>query len=383
MPSRRQVLQGILSSLGWLSLVGVGGCGSRDTNPLITCLRQALPSSLLKEWRQQEIFSFTLQLLDNRLQLFEQLQASASPSPQPWWDPLGWFQTPPTPAMVSLLGADWLDQAIAQALIAPLTPADVGQFWASLPPIWQQVVQRSASSPEKQAPQIWGVPWRWGSTAIVYHRQRLKTPIVDWADLWRPELRGKLTLPDHPREVIGLTLKKMGRSYQDPISLADGELNRQLAQLHQQVLTYTSSDYLPILRLEDSWVAVGWTEDLYQTQKNYPELEVVIPASGSAIWWDVWVLPRVSQNAPTRADLARWFDWVLDPTHTARMVNLSQIANVQAVEASQLSPSLAQRPDLSRGIPSGSEIWQPLSPEQADVYLTLWQRMRSGELLPR
>ena len=34
----------------------------------------------------------------------------------------------------------------------------------------------------------------------------------DWSDLWRTELRDRISLLDQPREVIGLTLKKMGFS---------------------------------------------------------------------------------------------------------------------------------------------------------------------------
>ncbi|CAK9179632.1 unnamed protein product [Ilex paraguariensis] len=35
----------------------------------------------------------------------------------------------------------------------------------------------------------------------------------DWADLWRPELAGKISMVDSPREVVGVVLKCMGASY--------------------------------------------------------------------------------------------------------------------------------------------------------------------------
>lgn len=35
----------------------------------------------------------------------------------------------------------------------------------------------------------------------------------DWADLWRPELAGRISMVDSPREVIGAVLKYMGASY--------------------------------------------------------------------------------------------------------------------------------------------------------------------------
>lgn len=38
-------------------------------------------------------------------------------------------------------------------------------------------------------------------------------PLQDWGDLWRPELAGKISMVDAPREVVGAVLKYMGASY--------------------------------------------------------------------------------------------------------------------------------------------------------------------------
>lgn len=40
-----------------------------------------------------------------------------------------------------------------------------------------------------------------------------KPKLQDWKDLWRPELAGKISMVDSPREVIGAVLKYMGASY--------------------------------------------------------------------------------------------------------------------------------------------------------------------------
>jgi spermidine/putrescine-binding protein len=37
--------------------------------------------------------------------------------------------------------------------------------------------------------------------------------LQDWSDLWRPELEGKISMVDSPREVVGAVLKYMGASY--------------------------------------------------------------------------------------------------------------------------------------------------------------------------
>lgn len=35
----------------------------------------------------------------------------------------------------------------------------------------------------------------------------------DWADLWRPELAGRISMVNSSREVVGAVLKYMGASY--------------------------------------------------------------------------------------------------------------------------------------------------------------------------
>ncbi|MEN9223513.1 MAG: extracellular solute-binding protein, partial [Thermostichus sp. BF3_bins_97] len=302
--SRRRLLQGILLGLA------LAGCGGPDPNvPLILALKQGIPGSLLNEFRRNTQARFRLQLLDERAQLLAYLRQRFQPPDPAWWDPLGWFRPRVPLAALTLLGADGLDRAITSGWVDPVPEVLLGEKWANLDPRWREAVQREG--------QIWGVPWRWGVTAIAYRRDRVTTPIRDWGDLWRADLTGKITLLDHPREGIGLTLKKMGRSYNDSINPEDAELRQELGSLHRQVLAYTSSDYLSILRIADSWVAVGWSQDLYKTQASYPELEVVIPASGSAVWWDVWVRPHAEAAESTQPEvgslLASWFDFLLDP----------------------------------------------------------------------
>ncbi len=367
--SRRELLHGILLALG------LAGCGGVNPHlPLLVVLKHSLPGSLIREFRRQTAVPFQMQVVEERAQLLAQLQDYAQPQKRGRW-----FSAPPPGVAVSMLGADGLDRAIASGWLDPWPEALLGKRWADLHPRWQQAVQRQG--------RVWGVPWRWGVTAIAYRQDRVGQPIRDWADLWRPELAGKITLPDHPREVIGLTLKKLGRSYNDPLDPEDRQLRRELGSLHAQVLAYTSSDYLPMLRIADSWVAVGWSQDLYRTQASYPELKVVIPASGSAVWWDMWVYPHrpepafAEQVAEEWGSLVgEWIDFLFDPEIMPRWVQFGGLPSVVPVDPARLPSRLHQRQDFQPQTWQQAEIWQPLSPSAAAAYLELWQQMRQGLL---
>lgn len=74
----------------------------------------------------------------------------------------------------------------------------------------------------------------------------------DWADLWRPELAGKISMVDSPREIVGAVLRYMGASYNtmDMSEVAGGReaVQKNLASLVKQV-SYGKSLKLSMLVL--------------------------------------------------------------------------------------------------------------------------------------
>ncbi len=98
-------------------------------------------------------------------------------------------------------------------------------------------------------------PYRWGSTVIVYNRnkfQELGWMPKDWSDLWREEVRSRISLLNQPREVIGLVLKKLGKSYNtENLDQVPG-LEKELRTLNQQVKFYSSNTYLEPLIIEST-----------------------------------------------------------------------------------------------------------------------------------
>ena len=269
------------------------------------------------------------------------------------------------------VGDGWLDLAIAQSLIEPITPELLTKIpqWQKLSPLWQTSVTRNQ--------QIWGIPYRWGATAIAYRQDRLEFEINQWSDLWRPEIKQKLSLPDDAREVIGLVLKKMGQSYQ-PESLAKiSTLTQELKSLNAQVLTYSSEHYLQSLLTDDTVAVVGWTSDMYRAQKQNPNLKVVIPQDGTALWSDLWVIPK-GASAITAID---WMNFCLTPAIATQITSLT--------DAVSPSNELAQVPNsvkadsikfFSSDILAKSELISPLSPPVLAQYQDLWTKMRSGTL---
>lgn len=151
---------------------------------------------------------------------------------------------------------------------------------------------------------IWGAPYRWGTMVIAYKKNKFKkhklTPIKDWEDLWRPELAGKISMIDSPREVIGAVLKHMGASYntkdiESQVTGGKEAVLYNLAMLQKQVRLFDSAHYLKSFAAGDVWVAVGWSSDVLPAAKRMSNVAVIVPSSGASLWTDLWAIPAASR----------------------------------------------------------------------------------------
>jgi putative spermidine/putrescine transport system substrate-binding protein len=373
---RRSLLMG----LGALTLgVAMGSCRrGQQTGLKVEVLRNSVPSQLLKAF-ERTLTDGTPLHIESRAQLsdlFQQLQALQAAEEDE--------TDSAVPALVQLssLGDYWLQPAIQQGLIQPLDVADL-PGWQRLEPRWQQLVQRDRQGNLSSAGDLWAAPYRWGSLMIAYRRDafdRLGWQPQDWLDLWQPELARHFSLPDSPRNVIGLTLKMLGYSANEPDIGAIADLEPTLNTLHQQVRVYSSTDYLQPLITGDTWLAVGWSTDILPVLARNADLAGVIPQGGTLLFADLWVMPASSS---ADLDLAqRWIEFFWQPTLAQQISSLSYGASPQITSGDRTA--LPERLQADRLLlpPAAdlenSEMLNPLPPEAIAQYQALWTRVRAG-----
>ncbi|KAK4787992.1 hypothetical protein SAY86_019311 [Trapa natans] len=202
------------------------------------------------------------------------------------------------------IGDSWLTFAIKQGLIEPLQGADDQDWFKSLSDKWKVYLRRNSSGELDADGKIWAAPYRWGTMVIAYKKSKFKElnldPVEDWADLFRPELSGRVAMVNCPREVVGAVLKYMGASYntKDIDSEVFGgkvAVKQNLTMLAQQVRLFDNSNYLKAFGVGDVWVAVGWSSDVIPTVKRMRNVAVIVPRSGASIWTDLWAVPAASR----------------------------------------------------------------------------------------
>jgi len=374
---RRSFLLGI-STLTLSQLIT--GCGTNQQPPLnVQLLKNSIPGQVVNQFRKTVTQGGKLKFTPvNQLQeLFKLLQTWQQPptnNQQEWtrYLPFNQNQKSPTANLVTL-GDYWLQAAIDQKLIQPLATTNIKNL-ANLNEKWQQLIKRD------QEGKIWGVPYRWGNTVIIYNQekfQELGWKPTDWSDLWRSELQNRISLLNHPREVIGLVLKKLGKSYNTENIKQISALKPELQALNQQVKFYDSQNYLEPLITGDTWLAVGWSHDIIPVISRYQKFAAVVPQSGTAIWTDLWVSPKGVSNDGLAY---QWLDFCLQP-NTSKQIALLTKSNSPVDNAMVLGDIQKQLQNLlltDAEILAKSEFILPLPPAVIKEYEDLFIKIKQS-----
>ena len=358
----------------------LSGCGSSQDILDVTVLNGSIPPQLIGDFRKvlSQAGEIKLKPEANLRQIFESLLNWQQPNKEPSAiDSLPIIgKGKDRQSNIVTLGNSWLQKAIADKLIQPLDTSKL-KDWNSLSNVWQDLVKRDERGNISSQGEVYGAPYRWGNTVIAYRKDKINWTPTDWSDLWREELKGRISLLDNYREVIGLTLKKLGHSYNTKDLSQVPNLSSQLQLLDRQVKFYSSDKYLQPLVLGDTWLAVGWSSDILAITKRYPDVGVIVPSNGTSLWADLWVQPRfqddVSSNETITNLLASWIDFCWQ----------SKAAKQILLFTEAISPTLAVSPEnpvLQSSIDNfdKSEFILALPEETTEEYLKLWQQIRAS-----
>lgn len=364
----------------------VSGCSDPETTLKVLLLSGSIPPQLLSEFRRQvtegrEISFKPEAQLQDLLNLLESWHKEETTSEtQRSWFPYKVGGTPATANLLTL-GDYWLAQAIKEKLIQPINITEL-DGWTKLPSPWQQLVRRNEEGELDENGNVWGAPYRWGSTMIAYRRDKFEelgwTP-TDWSDLWREELRDRISIVNQPREVIGLTLKKLGHSYNTKDLTTVPNLKSELLALHKQIKYYSSEHYLEPLIIEDTWLAVGWSTDILPVKASKGAIAAVVPKSGTSLWADLWVKPRTIEDNSSLIN--QWINFCWQPKAASQISLFTDASSpiILSMAKEDIPRDLRNNPLI---VPSPetlekSDFLYPLPSESEKQYLSLWEEIRS------
>ncbi|HEX7024036.1 MAG TPA: spermidine/putrescine ABC transporter substrate-binding protein [Gemmatimonadales bacterium] len=215
------------------------------------------------------------------------------------------------------------------------------------------------------------VPWQWGMTGIAWRTDLVATAPSSWRVFLDPALKGKMTMLDDPRDVIGSFLRYRGHSLNsvDPGELAAARADAIAAKANLKA--YLSAPVKGQLITGDVWLAQLWNGDAAQARKEQPALAWALPEEGGTLWIDSLVVPA---SAPHPRAAHEFINYSLRPgiaaaISTATGYGTPNLAAMPLMEnpVPYPSPSELARLEIQEDLGRASELWD-----------TLWTEIKSA-----
>ena len=221
-----------------------------------------------------------------------------------------------------------------------------------------------------------GVPYMWYGTGIIYNRVVRPAPTA-WSDLWGERLKGRLTMLDDPKDVLGACLKKLHHSFSttDPAQLKRAQ-HEAIAQKHL-LRAYLNAEVRDQLVAGDVLVAQLWSTTAQQAIDASPLLAFAFPAEGFPFYCDCAMIHRESE----RSRLAHQFlDYLLRPKVAAAAAEYTRVATANGVAKTFLLEPTRNNPTLypPSEIYERGEWPQGLPPAAQRLRDRIWTEIKSS-----
>ncbi len=175
------------------------------------------------------------------------------------------------------------------------------------------------------------VPWQSGMTGLIV-RTDLAPGVDSICDLFDSKYAGKVTMLTELRDSVPMTLKCMGI---DPDTATTDQWLDAVDKIAEaadsgQIRRFTGNDYIRELASGDTAIALGWSGDAVQMQKDNPNIEFVMPKEGCMLWSTSMEIPV---GAPNPQVALEWMNHVYDPQVQADIAEwVNYVTPVQGVK---------------------------------------------------
>lgn len=218
----------------------------------------------------------------------------------------------------------------------------------------------------------YSVPYMLGSAGVAVNKKRVKEYPRSWRIFERPDLKGRMTLLDDMREVLGAALATLGYPVNstDPAQLAAAKAV--VERWRENITKFDSDTFAKGFAAGEFYVVHCYAENVYKEYDSTrtDEIDFFIPPEGGGMYLDNMVIPKDARHR----ELAHQFiNFVHRPDIFARICDFlrTPCLNTGARQWLEKEPIY-----LLEALAHG-ELKEDLG-EHLELYDRLWQEIRIG-----
>ena len=278
-----------------LAAAALTGCKKSDQPVLhIYTWADYLAPDLAKRFEKENGCKIQIDTFDSNEAMYAKLTAGAT----------GYDILMPSSYMVKTLVREKMLQPLDQAKLANLKHVDAEYLKRALDPKMTH-----------------SVPYMMAPTCLAWLASKVSNPVASYSMLDRTDLKGRITLLDDMREVLGAALRSLGFSLNsiNPAELAQA---RDVAsRWKKNIAKFENEQYKSGIASGEFHLVQGYAGDLFQVAEENQDIVVKIPKEGAAFSCDDLCIPVKSTNV----ELAHKFiNFVTEPANA--VINMDFIA---------------------------------------------------------
>ncbi len=271
---------------------------------------------------------------------------------------------------VVVLNAAFVGKAAEEGLIQPIDTAKVSNF-ASLFPDMRDSPQLIIDG------KVYAVAWIWGGTSVTYDTEVFKEAPTSLEVLWDPAYANRVCWRDNPEDSVRFAALALGQNPDAPDDLE--AIGEKLRALKPQIKAFWKSEdeWRKLVAAKECDLSIFWTSstDKAVVEDNLP-VSYFVAEEGAIGFRDGMSL---ATDAPHESAAYAFIDYMISQDFYAGWVAAGGApvsANAAALDAlpeSSLTRQVLGQPENLGRI----NFKGPLSDEQRQAYLDLWQETKA------
>lgn len=221
------------------------------------------------------------------------------------------------------------------------------------------------------------VPFMINYTGIAYRKDKIEDMDSSWKIFSRRSLKGRMTMLNDLREVMGAGLRTLGHSINSTDEREIEEAAELIISWKKNLAKFESEQYKSGIASAEYLISQAYNGDILQVMQENQNVDFVFPMEGSTLTCDYMVVPK---NAPHPELAQQFMNFLLDPRIAAENIEYT----------CYLSPNTEAYPLLKESFKTSLVLFPPQEVlEKAEIlknvgakiiiYTHAWDKIKSAE----
>jgi spermidine/putrescine transport system substrate-binding protein len=266
---------------------------------------------------------------------------------------------------------DWMAaRVIRQGYVQKLDPAAIPN---------KKNIAQAYASPDYDPGRDYSLTWQGGFAGLAWNKEKVPGGLKSVADLWKPELKGRVEVLTEMRDTIGLIMGSQGVDIggaftEDQFMAGVDELQKHVSS--GQIRSVKGNSYKEDLISGDALAVIGWSGDITQINfENDDKWEFLLPESGGTLWADNMLVPI---GSPHKKNAETLMSYYYDPAVAAEVAAyVNYICPVEGAQAEmeKIDPELASNPYIfpDAAFLAQAKQFRTLTPQEETKFASAFQ----------